>query len=184
MRIVAGEWKGRPLHVPRDATFRPTTDRVRESVFNILAGRISWNGANVCDLYAGSGGLGLEALSRGAASATFVERSPRNLAVLQRNITTLDAAERCVVLRQEVERFSRGATPCFDIVFADPPYASFSATLLLENIASLLRTGGIAVIEHGNLQPLGAHSRLAAIDERSYGSTTISMFQSLDGEAS
>lgn len=184
MRIIAGEWKGRSLHVPRDAAFRPTTDRVKESVFNILAGRVSWTGAAICDLYAGSGGLGLEALSRGASSATFVDRSTRSLAVLQRNIAALGAEQRSAIRRQDVDRFTRSETRRYDVVFADPPYAAFSAAQLLENIASLLRPSGIAVIEHGALQPLGTHPTLTAFAERRYGGTTITLFQSLDAEAS
>jgi 16S rRNA (guanine966-N2)-methyltransferase len=156
---------------------------VKESVFNILAGHVSWADAAVCDLYAGSGGLGLEALSRGAASATFVERSTRSLAVLQRNISALGAEQRSEVRRQDVDRFTRSETQRYDIVFADPPYAAFSAAQLLENIASLLHPGGLAVIEHGALQPLGTHPALSAFDERRYGGTTITLFQSLDAEA-
>lgn len=184
MRIIAGEWKGRTLHVPRDATFRPTTDRVRESVFNILGGHVDWHGATVCDLFAGSGGLGLEALSRGAATVTFVERSVRSLAVLKRNVTALGAENRSDIRRQDVTRFARGEAPSYDVVFADPPYAAFSATQLLDTIAAVLRPGGLAVVEHGDLQPLGTHPRLSRVDERRYGSTTITLFQSLDGETS
>ncbi len=182
MRIIAGEWKGRSLHVPRDAAFRPTTDRVKEAVFNILAGRVSWEGSSICDLYAGSGGLGLEALSRGARTATFVERSTSSLAVLQRNIRALGAEQCSTVRRQDVDRFARSEAARYDVVFADPPYAAFSAAQLLDAIASLLRPGGLAVIEHGALQPLGTHPLLTAFDERRYGSTTITLFQSLDGE--
>ncbi len=184
MRVIAGAWKGRTLHVPRDAAFRPTTDRVKEAVFNILAGIVSWPQTRVCDLYAGSGGLGLEALSRGAAAVTFVERSPQSINVLQRNIEALAASTVSNVRRQDVRQFCRRSEQQFNVVFADPPYASFSADELLEGIVALLLPDGIAVVEHGGMQPFHACEGLRQIDERQYGSTTITIFQSSDRGAS
>jgi len=105
MRIIAGDMKGRALHVPRRATFRPTTDRVKEALFNMLNGMLAWGSCRVCDLFAGSGNLGLEALSRGARSATFVEESPQQRAVLQRNIKSLGVADRTQVLPLRAEHF-------------------------------------------------------------------------------
>ena len=129
MRVVAGEFKGRRLHAPRGAGTRPTADRVREALFSIL-GDVS--GARVLDLYAGSGALGIEALSRGAESALFVERDRRALAALRRNLDAVGADAE--VRSQDALRFMAHPEGVFDLVFCDPPYdeASRVATPLSE----------------------------------------------------
>ncbi|MCB2205474.1 16S rRNA (guanine(966)-N(2))-methyltransferase RsmD [bacterium] len=183
MRIISGQWKGHALHVPSSAAFRPTTDRVKESLFNILAGLVDWPGTAVCDLYAGSGGLGLEALSRGAAEATFVEHSASSLAVLRRNISALGADQQCRVQKRDVIRFCRNSEHRYPLVFADPPYAEFSAEELMNGLASVLQPRGIAVLEHGGRIPLPESDQLSVQDERVYGSTIITIYQSHSGEA-
>jgi 16S rRNA (guanine(966)-N(2))-methyltransferase RsmD len=182
MRIIAGEWKGRSLHVPRDADFRPTTDRVKEALFNILSGVISWRETRVCDLYAGSGGLGLEALSRGALHATFIEMNQRSLTVLHRNLGIAVDDNRVKVQRQDVRKYLRRTTDSFDLVFADPPYADLPADGFIDGIAGILNPGGHAVIEHAAHVQLEGLPSLPRIDQRRYGTTTISIFQSNDGE--
>jgi 16S rRNA (guanine966-N2)-methyltransferase len=118
---VAGTFGGRRIAVPPRGT-RPTTDRVREALFNVLAARVTLDGATVLDLYAGSGALGLEALSRGAASALFVESDQRAAAVIGQNITAL-GAEHTTVRRAAVAAvLSGGVDAPVDLVFADPPY--------------------------------------------------------------
>ena len=117
MRIVAGEYGGRRLHAPRGTRTRPTADRVREALFSML-GDVS--GARVLDLYAGSGALGIEALSRGAASAVFVERDARAAATITRNLDALGADAE--VRRQDALRFLASGAGPFDLVFCDPPY--------------------------------------------------------------
>ena len=119
MRIIAGQAKGRVLKVPREVS-RPTTDRVRESVFGILAPVL--NGAKVLDLFAGSGSLGLEALSRGAAECVFVEQDRGACRVIEENLkkTGLAGGQ---VRSMEVSRFLKGRGGCYDLIFADPPYA-------------------------------------------------------------
>lgn len=121
VRIVAGRWRGRLLTLADEAELRPTPDRVRETLFNWLTPVIV--DSTVLDLYAGSGILGLEALSRGAGHATFVERNSRLCAGLANNISLLGAAEHTAALRQSVEVYLKNQARRFDIVFADPPYA-------------------------------------------------------------
>ena len=119
VRIIAGEWRGRRIPIVTDTAVRPTPDRVRETVFNWL--RETLEGARCLDLYAGTGALGFEALSRGAAEAWFVEQDPALVAALGAQGTTFGARPR--VLRQDVATFLRGSpTTRFDIVFLDPPY--------------------------------------------------------------
>ncbi len=132
MRVIAGEAKGRRLIAPRGLTTRPATDRLRESVFGMLGARCE--GARVLDLFAGSGALGIEALSRGAASATFVERDAAAADAMRRNLEATGFAHRATVVRGDVEAFLRGTVGAFDLVFVDPPYAE---TVLL----SLLLAG-------------------------------------------
>jgi 16S rRNA (guanine966-N2)-methyltransferase len=133
MRIIAGEWRGRKLAVPEGSSTRPTGDRVRETLFSMLASRIgTFEGLRVADLYAGSGALGLEALSRGAAFACFVEQEPRASAAIRANVEALQANDRSQILT-----LSADALPSkqpFDLVFADPPYAPGSGTTALRQI--------------------------------------------------
>lgn len=130
-RIVSGTWGGRRLAVPAGRTVRPTAERVREAWLAILAAELP--GARVLDLFAGSGALGLEALSRGATHATFVEQHSASLAALNANITALGAGERTTVRRGDALRYVTGlAAGAFDLVLADPPFATDAATRLLE----------------------------------------------------
>ena len=165
MRIVAGEFGGRRLAIPRDARVRPTADRVREAWMSILADALP--GARVLDLYAGSGALGLEALSRGAASADFVELSPPSLRALEANVAAFGVGSRARVHRGEalrfVERLGQGA---YDLAFADPPYSRDDASRL---VALFRRTpfARILSVEHR------AGERLEGDSTRRYGDTAL-----------
>ena len=148
MRIIAGDWRGRTLRAPDGQGTRPTADRTRETLFSMLVSRMgSFAGLRVADLYAGSGALGLEALSRGAAHATFVENEPRALSAIRSNIQALQAVERA-----EVRPLSAATLPPaqpFDLIFADPPYAPESGTAVVDavRIAGWLADGGWLAIE-------------------------------------
>src|SRR5262245_1880441 len=122
MRVVAGQARGRRLTSPKGSDTRPTSDRVREATFNALRSIDAIDGARVADLFAGSGALGIEALSRGAASCVFVERDPAAIAVIEDNIARTEVAGATVV-RADVMRWITGRTPPLDLVLADPPYA-------------------------------------------------------------
>jgi 16S rRNA (guanine966-N2)-methyltransferase len=168
MRIVAGRWRGRRIRPPDDGRVRPTADRVREAWMSILGDEL--NGARVLDLFAGSGALGLEALSRGAASATFVELNAPSLQALRQNIAALGVDDAVTVHRgnalRYVERLTSGE---FDLVLADPPYTTDQAARL----ASLFRRqpfARILSVEHGSDQELDGD------DTRRYGDTAITFF--------
>jgi 16S rRNA (guanine966-N2)-methyltransferase len=168
VRIVAGEFGGRQLTMPKDARVRPTADRVREAWMSILADAIP--GARVLDLYAGSGALGLEALSRGAASATFVELNPPSLRALQANVAALGVADRVTVHRGDALRYVDGLPAgAFDVVLADPPYARDDAARLV----ALFRStpfARILSVEHK------AGDRLDGDSTRRYGDTALTFF--------
>lgn len=148
MRIIAGQWRGRPLVAPAGEGTRPTADRTRETLFSMLVSRLgSFEGLRVADLYAGSGALGLEALSRGAAHATFVENDPRALATIRANLLALNVNDRADVQALSATRLVL-AQP-FDLVFADPPYAPGSGNAVVEEVrrAGWLSPGGWLAIE-------------------------------------
>lgn len=140
MRIIAGEWRGRTIEAPPGRATRPTADRVRETLFSMLASRLgSFEDLAVADLFAGSGALGLEALSRGAASASFVENDPKAAAAIRRNAERLAAGERVRILGGSALALPRAGP--FDLLFADPPYAEGSGSAV---IAAVLKSGWLA----------------------------------------
>jgi 16S rRNA (guanine966-N2)-methyltransferase len=172
VRVVAGEFKGRRLAAPRGAGTRPTADRVREALFSML-GDVA--GARVLDLYAGSGALGIEALSRGAASAVFVERDAQAVAAIERNLEPLDVD--ASVARAEAVRWLGRAEGRYDLVFCDPPYdvASRLAGPLAERLPGLTADDARIVTESDKRNPLELPFPL--IVERSYGDTRIAIHE-------
>lgn len=170
MRIIAGRWRGHPIQAPPTGT-RPTADRVREAWMSMLQPVLA--DARVLDLFAGSGGLGLEAVSRGARHATFVERGGAALRALRSNIERLDAGAVTTVVRGDAIKYVAGLEPdTFDVVLADPPYGSDAARVLAEGF---LREpyARILWIEHRIDDPLPA-SDLA--DTRRYGDTLLTRY--------
>jgi 16S rRNA (guanine966-N2)-methyltransferase len=170
MRVIAGEFKGRRLHTARGTGTRPTADRVREALFSML-GDVS--GARVLDLYAGSGALGIEALSRGAGSALFVERDRGALAALRRNLDAVGADAE--VRSQDVLGFLARADGVFDLVFCDPPYddAPRVAAPLSEALPAMLGEDARIVTESDKRNPLILP--LPLVIERNYGDTRIAI---------
>jgi 16S rRNA (guanine966-N2)-methyltransferase len=179
MRIIAGDWRGRPLQAPAGQGTRPTADRTRETLFSMLTSRIgSFEGLRVADLYAGSGALGLEALSRGAAHATFVETDAKALAVIRANIAALEAGD-----RSDVRPISAASLPPaqpFDLVFADPPYAAGSGTAVVEGVrqAGWLADGGWLAIETEAVDPVDPGAWELAADRRS-GRARLTLIRAL-----
>jgi 16S rRNA (guanine966-N2)-methyltransferase len=170
VRVVAGEYKGRRLQAPRGTGTRPTADRVREALFSMLG---DVGGARVLDLYAGSGALGIEALSRGAASAVFVERDPQAAAAIERNLTAIGVD--AVVVRQDALRYLARAEGPYDLVFCDPPYDSASrlAGPLAERLPALTADDARIVTESDKRHPLELPFPL--LTERAYGDTRIAI---------
>jgi 16S rRNA (guanine966-N2)-methyltransferase len=167
MRVVAGTHRGRRLHRPPASTARPTADRVREALFSML-GDVA--GARVLDLFAGSGALGIEALSRGAASATFVDRSREAVAVVERNLAELG-------LEGEVHRSDAlaylGRAAGYDLVFLDPPYdcAVRLGASLAEHLPGTLSENAVIVTESDKRRPL--QLPFPVVRERTYGDTRV-----------
>ena len=171
MRVVAGEFKGRRLHAPRGRRTRPTADKVREALFSIL-GDVA--GLRVLDLFAGSGALGIEALSRGAQSAEFVDDDPRAVEVIRRNLDAIGVDAR--VQRRNVVRFLAGAPErAYDLAFVDPPYDS-AVELggpLSESLPAVLGDEARIVTESDKRSPLLLE--LPLVLERTYGDTRIAV---------
>ncbi|MEO5774661.1 MAG: 16S rRNA (guanine(966)-N(2))-methyltransferase RsmD [Sphingomicrobium sp.] len=140
MRIIAGAWRGRPLIAPAGMDTRPTADRVRETLFSMLTSRLgTFDELRVADLFAGSGALGFEALSRGAASATFVERDPKAIAAIRTNAAKLGAEGRVQILGGSALALPRSDP--FDLVLADPPYEQGSGSAA---VAAVIAAGWLA----------------------------------------
>lgn len=175
MRIIAGVWRGRPLVAPAGKDTRPTGDRAREALFSMLTSRIgSFAGLRVADLFAGTGALGLEALSRGAAHCTFAEADAAALAALRANIEKLGAS--ADVRPGPVARFAGGP---FDLVLADPPYGSGLGHAALAAIR--LAPGGWASLETAARED-GAVAGLEVMAERRHGKARITLLRKPAGE--
>ena len=137
LRLIAGEWRRRPLRAPEGDTTRPSADRTRETLFSMLASRLGdFEGLRVADLFAGSGALGLEALSRGAAQCLFVEQDAAAIRALRTNIAALRAAERCEVRAQSVLALGPVSAP-LDLILLDPPYGTGAGCVALDRLARL-----------------------------------------------
>ncbi len=137
MRIISGKWRSRPLVAPKGDTTRPTADRTRETLFSMLASRLSsFEELAVMDLFAGSGALGLEALSRGAANCVFVEQDKAALDALDKNIAKLEAGSECDIRRSSVLSLGRPIKP-YDLILMDPPYDSGAGSVALDKLGRL-----------------------------------------------
>ena len=179
MRVIAGTLKGRRLKTPDWEGLRPTSDKLRETLFNILAPRIA--GARVLDGFAGTGALGIEALSRGAASVVFVERDRRAQALIAANLAQCGIETGYNLVRGTFDRSIaalQGSAPePFDIVLLDPPYAIPADTTLME-VDALLSPGGIVVLEHGRRMPAPEQSnRLTRVRQVTSGDSMLSFYE-------
>lgn len=177
MRVVAGKARGRRLQAPPGRSTRPTSDRAREAIFGILVSLLptldrSLEGASVADLYAGSGALGIEALSRGAATAVFVESDRTAVDAIRANLTATGlAGPHATVVASDVARWLPGAGP-FDVVLCDPPYQFSDWSTLLTLMAPV---GGLVVLESGAAVDLGPGWE--SLKEKHYGGTVVTVAQ-------
>ena len=181
MRVTAGAERGRKIRAPRGANTRPTGAKVREAIFNIL-GPMSPDA--VLDLYAGTGALGIEALSRGASHATFVERDGRALSALHRNLREFELTSRARIMDggvvMAVHRLSDERKQKFSWVFIDPPYAAGEVEPVLGLLSGgqLLETGAVVIVEHDRRhQPPDSVGALELVDRRFYGDTGLSFYR-------
>jgi 16S rRNA (guanine966-N2)-methyltransferase len=178
MRIVGGEFRGRSLATPKSQSIRPTTDRTRESVFNVLGHRYGDRlvGARVLDLFAGTGALGLEALSRGAAHGLFIEESAEGRGLLRTNVENFGLQGRTKIFRRDATKLGEAGTlQPFDLVFADPPYGKGLGELALvaARDGGWLKPGALCVVEETAAAPFGAVEGFTVVDERHYGDTIV-----------
>ena len=179
--MIAGALKGRRLKGPGWEGLRPTSDKLRETIFNVLAPRLS--GARVLDGFAGTGALGIEAISRGARTVTFIEQDARALALIDENLTACGVREGCAIIRGSVARTldalgSSAADEPFDIVLLDPPY-NMSPEAALAGVPGVLASGGIAVIEHARRQKSPEQvGRLVRVRHLVSGDSALSLYES------
>jgi 16S rRNA (guanine(966)-N(2))-methyltransferase RsmD len=183
VRVIGGALKGRKLHPLRGMTIRPTSDYLKESIFSILAGRVE--DTTVLDLFAGTGSLGIEALSRGAATAVFVDNAPQAIKALIRNVQTLSLEERSTILKRNVLRGLSflGSIGClFDLIFIDPPYDKGCVKKTLQLLGKSGLTSDLAsiVVEHSKREILPEKMDCFTLgDQRDYGKTLVSFYSSV-----
>lgn len=182
MRVIAGKYRGRKLRSPPSIQTRPTSDRLRETLFNILAPRIE--STRFLDLCAGTGAVGIEAISRGAARVIFVDRSRKMAALIAANIESLEATDAAEIVASEALEFLRRhikhqAGP-FDILFFDPPYAEdYEAVLgfIAEHVAEILQADGMVIVEHHKKKLLSDEPPLKRYRELKQGDSVLSFFR-------
>ncbi|WP_048648605.1 16S rRNA (guanine(966)-N(2))-methyltransferase RsmD [Nitratireductor soli] len=179
MRIVGGEFRGRVLAAPRTDAIRPTTDRTREALFNILEHRFADRlaGARVLDLFAGTGALGIEALSRGAAFALFIEETAAARGLIRTNVETLALQGRSKIFRRDATRLGdAGTMQPFDLVLADPPYGKgFGERALAAALAGgWLSPGALVMVEEAAASPFQPPAGFTLIERREYGTSCAS----------
>ena len=181
MRVVAGKYKGRHFDVPRSFKARPTTDFAKENLFNVLRSYIDFEeeAPQALDLFAGTGSITLELLSRGCAHVTAVELDAQHISFIRSFLRQLKAESDVTLLRADVLRFLKKAPGTYDFIFADPPYAlpelEQLPDLVFREGGSLLKAGGLFVLEHGKAQDFSKNPHF--IGHRAYGSVNFSFFQ-------
>lgn len=191
MRIIAGKHRGRAIRVPKAEALRPSSDRLRQAVFNILDhgnSAVPYAGRPVVDLFAGTGAYGLEALSRGAAFAAFIDLDGAALLGIRRNAAAMGEAANIAVLRLDAARLvspSRAIPEPVAVAFLDPPYLSGLAVPALQGLHAhgWLRPDGVAVVEVAATEPLPAPTAYTVLDERTYGAGRVVFLRPSAGAA-
>jgi 16S rRNA (guanine966-N2)-methyltransferase len=179
MRVITGTYRGRTINTVKGLSVRPATDRVRQTIYDILATRLQFDGARVLDLFAGSGSLGLEAISRGAAWVTFVDQDREAAACIRQNLQTLGCASSAEVVEMDAMSFVRLDRGPFELVFADPPYAFGESPDIPSLVFSggLVRPGGFLVMEHGQRVQFRGTPEYHVGPEKRFGRTLVTFFQ-------
>ena len=176
MRIITGKYKGRHFDIPRTFEARPTTDFAKENIFNVLNGYLDFDGSSSLDLFAGTGSISLEMLSRGCAPVISVEADREHSAFIDKCMKKIGTSDN-ILIRGDVFRFLKKCNERFDFIFADPPYAldnlASIPSLIFEN--ELLKPDGIFVLEHGKNYDFSEEPHF--IEHRSYGSVNFSLFR-------
>jgi len=177
MRITGGSGRGRKLTVPAGDRVRPTSDKVKQALFNILGEQV--RGARFLDLFAGAGGIGLEALSRDAGQVVFVESARESLSAIRRNIESLGCTDRALVIASKAESFLKRPSGPYEIIFLDPPYRRELEPLLrLIAGSGIVKPGGLVIAEHFKKQPSPEHAgNLERYREAVYGDTVLAFYR-------
>lgn len=187
MRIIAGKHRGRRIAMKDDADIRPTSSRTREAVFNILMhasfgrdGESPIIGKRVLDIFCGTGGLGLEALSRGASHVTFIDRNPQSLALARENVTNFKEQDNATFIRSDSTQLPPATFPC-TVAFADPPYDKGQAAPALKSLKSAgwLEKDAIVILEISTKDLVQLPEGFEQIDERKYGNSRILILRNL-----
>lgn len=181
MRIITGIYKGRRFDIPRSFKARPTTDFAKENLFNVLTGYIDLDGARALDLFAGTGSISLEFLSRGCSQVVSVELDRDHYTFIRQCVEKL-GSDKSMIIRGDVFKFVKSCHQQFDIIFADPPYALEKLPEIPDLIFSrnLLADGGLFVFEHGKQNDFSNHPHF--VEHRSYGSVNFSIFRASTAE--
>lgn len=180
MRIIAGKFKGRVVKFPNSKLVRPTTDKNKESIFNYLVHSIEFDGIKVCDIYAGSGSLGLEALSRGAKEVHFIEKDFHVSKMLQENISSLKADGDCIIFRMDAVKFSKITKhDKYDLILADPPFFKDDVHLVVKNILEnhYLTRDGIMLVERSVQTKNEDEAAFGCVHFKRLGDSLIYLFE-------
>ena len=182
IRIIAGEYRGRKLKVPQGMDIRPSSDQLREALFNMLSTLADFENMIFLDLYAGTGALGLEALSRGAKKVIFIELSRKNMSVLKQNIESISPEQNCFELIQDssaqwLSGFVDPGHPC--VVFLDPPFSGNEYEMILNklNVLPSIRAGSLIVVESNQAREILFPEDLLLVKHRRYGSVTLDILR-------
>ncbi len=184
MRIITGVYKGRRLSTVPDLSVRPATERVRQTLFNMLVNRIAFEGITVVDLFAGSGSLGFEALSRGAARVIFIERELNALHHLEENAAALGCLDAVEILSMDAMQYIRTTADHTLLAFADPPYAYAETDQIPREMFSrgIVHEGGYLLIEHASELHFEGTDLYSAGPQKKFGRTCVTFFQPRKGE--
>jgi 16S rRNA (guanine966-N2)-methyltransferase len=178
MRIISGKFKGRSLYGPQDAVTRPTADRVRESIFNLLENSLylKWEGLHVLDLYAGTGALGVEALSRGASFCLFIDNHSAAVEIIKKNTTSFPHVS---IWQNNVFHLKSNPYVPFDVVFLDPPYKKDLIPTTIKTLLSshYIKESSYIVAELSHTEEMNDFDSLEKIKEKIYGKTTVAIFR-------
>jgi 16S rRNA (guanine966-N2)-methyltransferase len=184
MRIIAGKYKGRVIKFPNSKLVRPTTDKVKESLFNFLVHNYDLNDMKACDIYAGSGSLGLEALSRGAISVHFVEKDFHVSKMLHENINSLNTGDECKIFRMDAVKFSNMPDhDNYDLILADPPFFKDDIHFVVKNILknSFLSDNGIMIVERSTQTQKNDYDAFGVEPSKRIGDSLIYLFSKSAG---
>jgi 16S rRNA (guanine966-N2)-methyltransferase len=181
MRVITGRYKGRIIKTTKDLPIRPATDRVKQTLFNVLINRLELHGTRILDLFAGSGSLGIEGLSRGAEHVTFVDVTESAINCLQQNVRILGCESQVEILQMDGMNYLTRSKASFDIIFADPPY-KFKQTTEIPDLVfrqKLLKPDGYLLIEHATDLRFETTTQYQVALEKKFGRTMVTFFHGL-----